>query len=116
MVQSKAEGRGRLVVREEYKAGHGEIAGQKNLTKGEAEKMLVGITPPHLYFSQICTTENTPFLRIKVMSFKNYIDRYFTSHFHGFVCSSRKTTGGNVAKSVVYEGSMVSDAPQNGDA
>lgn len=50
------------------------------------------------------------------MSFKSYFGVYFTSHCHDFVCSSRKTARGNVAKSIVYECAMVSDSPQNGDA
>lgn len=92
------------MVREEHRAGCGEIAGSKNLTKGEAGKIvLIGITTPHLFFSWICTTGNIPFLRTKVMSFKSYVGRCFTSHFHGFVCSSRTTTRGNAAKSIVYE-------------
>lgn len=71
VVQSKAEGRGKLVIREEHRAGRGEIAGSKNLTKGEAGKIvLIGITTPHLFFSCICTTGNIPFLEQKSWALK----------------------------------------------
>lgn len=47
------------MVREEDRAGHGEIAGQKNLTKGESREDACGnhISP----FGFFCTTGKTPF-------------------------------------------------------
>lgn len=104
------------MVREEDRAGHGGIAGQKNLTKGESREDACGNhISPFVFFSDLYNWKD-PFSRTNVMSFESYLGVYFTSHCHDFVCSSRKTARGNVAKSIVYECAMVSDSPQNGDA